>query len=527
MKQGSKKKFFAKHAKSSAALVSLGIHGILLVVALSFVAVTVITKDGQSFEAKPVNRPKVQLKKLQVPVKIQKPKPKPKLRKRVVVKNVQHKTPEFKMPEITGIKGGVGSVGAGGFGDGSSIGFSMPEIDFFGAKAKGEKVAVVVHFGPATIGITPLERMTGYIIRKRVEDLVNGLPEYTLFNVACYWKSDTWAMHPKLLQATPANKQMVADWMAPVNPLKGDYNHCFSVSGKVERNIERARESYPERVEKGLPFYSPKWIYPYVVPAVQTQKYLPGTTDGYVHWSRGVSWAVLEQKADTIFILTTNYIDGFGGRDNGRPEAMLRSYKTMFADVYGPDKNKWPTINVVVLKHGKDPDEVLNAHFGPVWKGTKGDGSVIHDITKFMNDGEKELYRQLAGGADASSVNISDYVETADTEPRAAGNESAPQGKGQPSVASGEPRLDSPYPVDPILGIWQFKFEGARKHTTREFTATGLCIQRNQRGKKEWECSFSMTSVNSATTVRDDMLHELQTDGTLHFQGNVIATRVD
>ena len=48
------KKFFVKHAKSGAALISLGIHAALVVVALSFVAVTVITKEEQKFEAKPV-----------------------------------------------------------------------------------------------------------------------------------------------------------------------------------------------------------------------------------------------------------------------------------------------------------------------------------------------------------------------------------------------------------------------------------------------------------------------------------------
>jgi len=40
-----KKKFFARHSKSSALVVSVGIHALLIVVALSFVAVTVIQKD--------------------------------------------------------------------------------------------------------------------------------------------------------------------------------------------------------------------------------------------------------------------------------------------------------------------------------------------------------------------------------------------------------------------------------------------------------------------------------------------------
>jgi hypothetical protein len=65
-----KKRFFEQHAKSSAAMISLGIHAVLIVVALSFVAVTVITKEEQVFEAKPVKRPKMALKKLQVPINI-------------------------------------------------------------------------------------------------------------------------------------------------------------------------------------------------------------------------------------------------------------------------------------------------------------------------------------------------------------------------------------------------------------------------------------------------------------------------
>ncbi|VGO16337.1 hypothetical protein PDESU_04928 [Pontiella desulfatans] len=509
------KRFFAKHAKSSAMMVSLAIHGILLVVALSFVAVTVITKEDQIFEAVKVKRPKMALKKLQVPVNIKKKKTqKPKLRKRIVVKPTLNKVPDIKMPEITGVKGGMAGAGDG-FGGAVGIGFTLPELDFFGAKAKGEKVVFVVHFGPATIGGTPLKRMTGYVIRKRLEDLVNGLPDYTLFNVACYWMQDTWAMNPEMMLASPANKQKVRDWMAPVNPLQGDYGHCFVVPGKMGRTITQAAGNYPEKIDSGLPFYSPKWVYPYVVPGAQAKKYLPASKKGYVHWSRGVSWAVLEQKADTIFILTTNYIDGFGSGDKGRPEALVQSYKKMFADVYGPDKKRWPTINVVVLKHTKDPDVVLNAQFGPVWKGTRGDGSVIDNISKFMNDEEKELYKQLASG-DASALSLPEPAPTIVEQPPT--NEKDPT----PTVAA-----ESGFPMNPILGKWKFKFDGAKKYTTRQFTADGKCIQRNQRGKIEWESGFSMRSAISATTVRNDMLHELQSDGTLRLLDNLIATRVE
>ncbi|MDF7825950.1 hypothetical protein P4B35_18110 [Pontiellaceae bacterium B12227] len=384
-----KKGYMAKHAKSSAMLVSLGIHAVLIIIAISFVAVTVITKEDQVFEAKPVSRPKVPLKKLQVPVNIKKKKTqKPKLRKRIVVQPKLTKIPDIKMPEITGVKGGMG----GGFGDGGgSLGFTMPEIDFFGAKGKGEKVVFIVHFGPATIGNNPYQRMTGYTIRKRLEELIDGLPGPALFNVAAYWANDTWAMAPKMMLATPENKKKVMDWMEPVNPLVGKYGHCFDKSSK-NGAIKAARAKYPKIVNK-LWFYAPKWIYPYEVPAAINNKYL-GPGKAYKHWNRGVTWALQTQKPDTIFILTTNYIDAWGGGSKGNPAKLSSGYRAMIRDIYGPDKNSWPSMNVVVLQHGKlNAGVVLNNQFGPVIKAFRGDGSTINDISKYMTDEERAMYK--------------------------------------------------------------------------------------------------------------------------------------
>lgn len=131
MAEQRKKGYFAKHAKSSAAMISLGIHAVIIVLAVSFVAVTVINKPDQTFEQVKVNRPKVPLKKLQVPVKIKKKKlQQPKLRKRIVTKPTP-KTVDIKMPEITGIKGGTDYMnGGGGLG---SLGFGMEIPDLFGS----------------------------------------------------------------------------------------------------------------------------------------------------------------------------------------------------------------------------------------------------------------------------------------------------------------------------------------------------------------------------------------------------------
>ncbi len=136
-----KKRFFANHSKSSALVVSLAIHAVLIVVAISFVAVKVIIKEEPDFVAKRVSRPKMPPKKLQVPVDVKKRKPKPRLRKRIV--SQQKNFADIKMPEITGIKGGLGNMGGDGLG---SMGFDMDIGDLFGGSSSGGNELVGTFF---------------------------------------------------------------------------------------------------------------------------------------------------------------------------------------------------------------------------------------------------------------------------------------------------------------------------------------------------------------------------------------------
>ncbi len=131
-----KRRFFTSHSKSSALVVSLAIHAVLIVVALSFVAVKVIVKEDQPFEAKRVKRPKMPPKKIQVPMEVKKRKPKPRLRKRIVVNT---KTlADIKMPEISGIKGGLGNMGGDGLG---SLGFDLNLGLFGGDRSTGNELS--------------------------------------------------------------------------------------------------------------------------------------------------------------------------------------------------------------------------------------------------------------------------------------------------------------------------------------------------------------------------------------------------
>ncbi len=103
-----KKRVFTNHAKSSAMVVSLAIHAVIIVVAITVVVAKVMMPEDPDFQAKKVKRPKMPPKKIQVPVDVKKRKPKPRLRKRIVVNKKTF--PDIKMPDIFGIKGGLGNT---------------------------------------------------------------------------------------------------------------------------------------------------------------------------------------------------------------------------------------------------------------------------------------------------------------------------------------------------------------------------------------------------------------------------------
>ena len=268
--------FFTSHAKSSAALVSLGIHAVLIVIALTFVAVTVVTKEEKAFEAKPVNRPKMQLKKLQVPVSIKKKKvQKPKLRKRIVVKpKMSQMMPDIKMPEITGVKGGLGA-GAGGVIGG--VGFSMPEIKVFGIKGKGEKIFIALD-SDAFVMRDEVGGMRAYsLIKDELHNIISGLPPTALFNVAVFEQSQAVSLFPSMVSANSANVAKVKVWLDPLNEVKrgmGEKEYGVKTLPSGGTPIDRTRYNGKfGKVENGGLWYPPAAL-------------------------------AMEQQADTVFILS-------------------------------------------------------------------------------------------------------------------------------------------------------------------------------------------------------------------------------
>ena len=273
-----KKPFFAKHAKSSAALVSLGIHAVLVVIALTFVVVTVIQKEDKKFEAKPVNRPKMQLKKLQVPVNIKKKKvQKPKLRKRIVVQPKMNQTmPDIKMPEISGVKGGLGNA-TGGLGGAGSLGFSMPEFELFGVKGRGDKICIILD-SSAEMMFDERGGIPAYtIIKEELVRILEGIPPTALVNVIVYQVYHSYTRFPNMVPATPANVALIDEWLKPLNGVRpGMGAKEYGPSTLGDGGIKVEGDFNVEKLEARRSWYNPAML-------------------------------AMKQQADTVFLLTCDW----------------------------------------------------------------------------------------------------------------------------------------------------------------------------------------------------------------------------
>lgn len=114
-------------------VVTLAIHAAIIIGALFFVTMKVVVRPKVIFmNEKKTHRPRLPLKKLQVPVNVKNRKiDQPRLRKPVL--SMTEKFVEIKMPEVFGVKGDLGNMGGGqkgGLGTGGTM-------DFFGSNLFG------------------------------------------------------------------------------------------------------------------------------------------------------------------------------------------------------------------------------------------------------------------------------------------------------------------------------------------------------------------------------------------------------
>jgi hypothetical protein len=396
-----KHRFFAKHAKSSAMLISLGIHAGIVLIALTFVVITVVGDKDPGFVTQEFKRPQMPPRKIQVPVKIEKQKTRiAKLKKIIVSRNPERTTANIQIPETTGILSGFGTLNAPS-GLGRELGILIPEINFFNLRKKSEKVVFVVLAGPAsTSGAdgyqSPKSRMCFYTLRARLNDMVAKLPEYALFNATFFMAQITTPFSTKMVLATEENKALLADWASTVNPL--ELEETYGPGNHYEGFWDRFTALDWEQGERwegdDVPPVYPKWVYRYN-PGPHIQKhYSQGTRAEreFIHVNRAICFA-LEQKPDTIFILTTNYI----GVD---PAVNAQSYLNICKDLYGPDRRKYPSINVVVMaRTGRSTDSASStlSRYTPIINTFRGQGTLIEDIRDYMTDEERVAMEAMEG----------------------------------------------------------------------------------------------------------------------------------
>lgn len=119
------KKKSVVRGRSAAFLVTVGLHAVLLIGAVFYTAMTVLQREEPKFEGTKIDRPKMDLKKLKVPVKVKKIR-QPKFNVSAPVKSPSMSS--VSMPSIGKIGGGVEAMGSGL----DSLGFTMRFDTLFG-----------------------------------------------------------------------------------------------------------------------------------------------------------------------------------------------------------------------------------------------------------------------------------------------------------------------------------------------------------------------------------------------------------
>ena len=265
---------------TEAAVISIGIHVVLILLAGSIVAIKYVQKRDAALHGENISRPKLERRQLQMPVKVknlQKQSKRPKITTRMA--SVSQSS--FSLPDMMGM-GDLGSAGfdrSGGgerslssMGSAGSLGFGVSGVNFFGARSKGEKMVFIIEADKRMVE----DRRGGYFTYKfakeRLLQMIDGMSSATLFNVMVYLRDSSVMFQPKLVPATPENREAVKRWIAPLNSTP-------SVVGRID-NLSGA--------------YRPP------------RKYEDTKIDRMYYWVRPVQ-AAMEQRPDNIFVLCSGY----------------------------------------------------------------------------------------------------------------------------------------------------------------------------------------------------------------------------
>ena len=235
----------------SAFFVSIMIHIVLLFMAGAYVALEIIERQEIKFVAKQFSRPKMKLRKLQVPVQIERKlrRQAPKLSKRVVIEpRLKTKSVEFEMPDITGFGGGRISHLAGEGLGGGSLGFASSQINLFGLRSRGEKIVFLLDTNRRML-VDEVGGIPAYvIIKKELTYLIGKLPPTALFNVVVFDNGAAYSFSENLCMADEEHVERLCHWLAPLNADKRRIGFSTLPSPKYRLEFEPLGPIYNRQI---------------------------------------------------------------------------------------------------------------------------------------------------------------------------------------------------------------------------------------------------------------------------------------
>ena len=289
-----KLKFFA----AEAAVLSIGIHLLLILCAGSVVIWRVTREKEAAFKSENIERPKIEDGAAQMPVKIdefQRSGTKSTMAKRIVgTVERPFALPATGLPEMKFEAAGsvADSLSLSSHSLPGGLDLGVTGVNFFGTRATGEKMVFILDASKQMMEDEKGGYYTYKFAKDKVHALVDAMPAATLFNVMIYNDRNVDMFRPQPVPATQANRDALKKWLAPIN---SNPNSVGQVAGK----------------------YSPAFEYDSEI------------GDGTRHWLKAVQ-AAMEQTADNIFVLC----GGFGhyparrtGQPKERDEAKMAEYR--------------------------------------------------------------------------------------------------------------------------------------------------------------------------------------------------------
>lgn len=315
-----------------AAVISIGFHLLLLFFAGSLVILSVVRGPAAVFKGEKIDRPKPEPRAMQLPVKIQemqKKGPQPKVTTRVVsAAALPFALPSMSLPE-TSYKlpdSGESLQSQRSRGMPGSLDIGVTGVNFFGTRAKGEKIVFILDASKQMMEDAKGGYTTYKFAKDKVYHLVDAMPAATLFNVMVYNDSNVDMFRPQPVPATQENRNALKEWLAPINSNPND----------VGRVASKYRSSFVYESDIG---------------------------GGARGWLKAVQ-AAMEQTADTVFVLCASFGRQNAVRQPGAPaerdEKKMAEYREKLREVNEKARKAFDAENAARAARGLPPKIVYD-----------------------------------------------------------------------------------------------------------------------------------------------------------------------